>query len=221
MLGIDHQHGRFGSDQPGADPGVSGRQRRGAVCRAEARRSIRMDRANAAAASVRWFEQTGKGTLTPVRGAHDGPEPGTGDTPDLWLCGNRPRKGGAVSADEVCDPLHESGRGTAGLRGQKSRQPERAGNEKDTGTRVQRIRTGRIRAAGGHFRGADLPIPQFGGLPQEEHQLPADAAHANSDRRAAQTATAGSTGLPAHRYCASRETGTASKAFITSMRSTK
>ena len=28
MLGIDHQHGRFGSDEPGADPGVSGRQRR-------------------------------------------------------------------------------------------------------------------------------------------------------------------------------------------------
>src|SRR5262245_21986579 len=37
MLGIDHRHGRFGSHQPGADPGLSGRPRRGAVCRAEAR----------------------------------------------------------------------------------------------------------------------------------------------------------------------------------------
>ena len=27
MLGIDHQHGRYGSDEPGADPGVSGRKR--------------------------------------------------------------------------------------------------------------------------------------------------------------------------------------------------
>ena len=26
MLGIDHQHGRFRSDEPGADPGVSGRR---------------------------------------------------------------------------------------------------------------------------------------------------------------------------------------------------
>ena len=28
MLGIDHQHGRFGSDKPGTDSGVCGGQRR-------------------------------------------------------------------------------------------------------------------------------------------------------------------------------------------------
>src|ERR1035438_10514714 len=39
MLGIDHQHGRFRNHEPGADPGLSGRQRPGAVCRATARRS--------------------------------------------------------------------------------------------------------------------------------------------------------------------------------------
>jgi hypothetical protein len=33
MLGIDHQHGRFGSDESGADPGVSGGQRRSAFRR--------------------------------------------------------------------------------------------------------------------------------------------------------------------------------------------
>jgi len=31
MLRIDHQDGRFRSDEPGAGPGVSGRQRRGAI----------------------------------------------------------------------------------------------------------------------------------------------------------------------------------------------
>jgi hypothetical protein len=31
MLGINQQHGRFGSDETGAGPGVSGRQRRGAI----------------------------------------------------------------------------------------------------------------------------------------------------------------------------------------------
>jgi len=38
MLGIDHQHGRFRSDEPGAGAGVSGRQRGGGFtgqCRAE------------------------------------------------------------------------------------------------------------------------------------------------------------------------------------------
>src|ERR1039458_7136208 len=36
MLGIDHQHGRFRSEEPGADAGVPGRQWRGAICRATA-----------------------------------------------------------------------------------------------------------------------------------------------------------------------------------------
>jgi hypothetical protein len=35
MLGIDHQHGRFRSDKPGADPGVSGWKRGGEVRRSE------------------------------------------------------------------------------------------------------------------------------------------------------------------------------------------
>ena len=55
MLGIDHQHGRFRSDEPGADSGVSGRQRRGAVCRARARGSVRLGGAE------RWC-----GTSTPA-----------------------------------------------------------------------------------------------------------------------------------------------------------
>jgi hypothetical protein len=33
MLGIDHQHGRHRGHEPGADSGVSGWRRRGAVCR--------------------------------------------------------------------------------------------------------------------------------------------------------------------------------------------
>ena len=38
MLGIDHQHGRHRGQQPGADSGVSGRQRGSAVCRASGAR---------------------------------------------------------------------------------------------------------------------------------------------------------------------------------------
>ena len=52
MLGIDHQHGRFGSDEPGADPGVSGGQRRSSVRRTATRRGVRLDGTDAGAASV-------------------------------------------------------------------------------------------------------------------------------------------------------------------------
>ena len=57
MLGIDHQHGRFRSDEPGTDPGVSGRQRGGAVCGAAPRGGVHMDGTNVGAASVRgsWY----------------------------------------------------------------------------------------------------------------------------------------------------------------------
>src|SRR5471030_3020823 len=41
MLGIDHQHGRFRSGEPGADPGVPGGQRGSAICRATARGGVR------------------------------------------------------------------------------------------------------------------------------------------------------------------------------------
>ena len=43
MLGIDHQHGRFRSDEPGAGPGVSGRKRRSAICGQRAGRNLRLD----------------------------------------------------------------------------------------------------------------------------------------------------------------------------------
>src|ERR1700683_4489676 len=55
MLGIDHQHGRFRSDEPGANPGVPGRQRWSAVRRAATRRGLCLDGADTGAASVRRY----------------------------------------------------------------------------------------------------------------------------------------------------------------------
>src|ERR1700683_5622058 len=42
MLGIDYQHGRHRGHEPGADSGVPGGQRRGAVCRPAARGGVRV-----------------------------------------------------------------------------------------------------------------------------------------------------------------------------------
>src|SRR5215203_6553964 len=56
MLGIDHQHGRQWSNQPGADSGVFERQWRGCICGATAGRGLRLGGADAGATRVRELE---------------------------------------------------------------------------------------------------------------------------------------------------------------------
>src|ERR1700689_5406450 len=108
MLGIDHQHGRFGSDESGADPGVSGGQWRGAFRRTAPRRGIWLDRGDVGAAPVRRPEPAGEGLGAPACSPNDRPESGSGDTTDHQLYRQWAGEGGVVSAGEVCDPLHET-----------------------------------------------------------------------------------------------------------------
>ena len=82
-LGIDHQHGRLRSDEPGAGADRFGRQRRGAICRSVLRENLCLDEANAAAASIPRSEPRAKGSAAPVCGLMVGSQPGTGDTADL------------------------------------------------------------------------------------------------------------------------------------------
>ena len=221
MLGIDHQHERYGIDEPGSDGGVSGRERGDGVHRAAARRGIQMDWAHAGAARVCSAEPWGEGASGRVFGTYDGPEPCSDNTAHSRLHRHRCSEGGGLSAYEVRNPLHQTGRGSSGVHRQESRQSERAGDKPHSGTRVQRIRPGRVPAPGGHFGGADLPVPQLGGLPQEEYQLPADAAH--GDPESANGASRARRGVPG--FCAStpyiRATGTESRVSITSTRWTK
>jgi hypothetical protein len=162
MLGIDHQHGRFGSDEPGADPGVSGRQRRSAVCRTAPRRGIRLDGGTLVRHEYAGLGRTEKGWCAEYVARMTGLSRAQ-VTRLITSYADSGRVKAAPYQREVRDPLHESRRGTAGLCRQVPRQPERAGDKTDTGARVQRIRPGRVRATGGHFRGADLPVPQLGG----------------------------------------------------------
>src|SRR5688572_11016657 len=53
MLGIDYQHGRFGSDEPGTDPGIFGSEQRGSIFGTAASRGIRVGGANAGTPRVR------------------------------------------------------------------------------------------------------------------------------------------------------------------------
>src|ERR1700726_4131045 len=53
MLGIDSPHGRFQTDEPGADPGVSERQWGGRVSGREQSRGVRLDRGERGASGLR------------------------------------------------------------------------------------------------------------------------------------------------------------------------
>ena len=191
MLGIDHQHGRFRSGEPGADPGVFGGEREvrfAGLRRAEVYAWVERTLVRHEYASL---GRAGKGLVRQYVGADDGVEPGASDAADRGASQDGPGEGGRVSAHEVRHTLHGGRRGLAGLRGQGAWESERSGDQADSGARVHRLWPGGVRAAGGDFGGADLPIPQLGRLSQAQHQLSADAAHGDSDWRTAQAAAAG------------------------------
>jgi hypothetical protein len=126
-----------------------------------------------------------------------------------------------VSAAQVRRPLYQGGCGVASLRRPQPRQSERAGNQTHPPARVQRIRPSGVRTHGPNLGGADLSVPQLGGLPQEQSQLPADQA----PRRFPSGNGASRARRAAPDICGStrciKATKTASRDCITSMRSTK
>ena len=158
MLGIDHQDGRFRSDKPGADPGVSGGKRwNSAVRRTAPPGSVRLDRTNPRASSIRYVEAAGKGFSPPVCGLHDGAQPGSSRPSDPTLSRARPRKGGYLPAPEVPVTLHQTGHRVAGVCRPESRQPQRSRDQAHSPTRVWRLRPSCVRASGADLGGADLP----------------------------------------------------------------
>ena len=63
MLGIDHQHADIGTIEPGADPGVFGRQRGGRIRGAEAGGGVRLGEPDAAAARYEELKRSGRGLV--------------------------------------------------------------------------------------------------------------------------------------------------------------
>jgi hypothetical protein len=166
MLGIDHQHGRFGSSEPGADAGVLGGEWGGSIYRPAAGRDVPLGGTDAGAARVRQSGASGQGIGAAVCDAAD-----RGASPDGTS------EGGRVSTQQVRGALHVNRRGVAGLRGQSARESQRSGDPADTGARVRRLWPARLPAASPDLGGADLPIPKLVRLSQAQHQLSADAAH--------------------------------------------
>ena len=131
-----------------------------------------MDGADTGAASVRSSGAARERSGEPVYGPDDGSEPGAGDAADHQYAESGRVKAAPYRRSEVRRPVTRGGHGTAGVGGRGARKPERAGDAEDTVARVSANSPGRVRAAGGHFRGAYLQLAQLGAVPQAEHQLP-------------------------------------------------
>jgi hypothetical protein len=203
MLGIDHQYGRLEDRQPGADPGVSGRQRRGAVRRAATGGGLRLGPTHPGAARICRPRQAQQGAGASLPGAPDRSEPRPDHAPDRAAGAYRTSERSHVPAAAVSHAIHGLRRQPSGVRRPGARKSERSCHAAHPRTGIQRVQTGGLRAAVGDLSGAPLPTAQHAGLSQAQRQLPADAAGACANRRAAQTATAGRTGFSAHRHGAS------------------
>ena len=220
MLGIDHQHGRYRSHEPGTDPSLPGRQWRSAVYRPAARRGVWLGRENAGSAPVYELGQARQGIGPAIPLADDGIESSADHAVDCVATPHGAGDSGCLSADQVCHALQRCGRQSAGLRRQGAREPKRTGDVPNPGTRVQRLRASSVCAAGIDLGGAPLPAAERRGLSGTQYQLSAHTANADSDWRAAQTATARRTGIPVSTPCI-RAINKDAKASITSMPSTK
>ena len=118
---------------------------------------------DAGAASVRGAEPGGKGTGAAIFGLMTGLSRAQVTRSDHRLCAERAGEGGGLSADGS-SPRATRQRDVELLAyvDKAHGEPERTGDETDPGARVQRIRPGRVRAAGGDLGGAALPIAQLG-----------------------------------------------------------
>ena len=139
MLGIDHQHGRQWSNQPGADSGVFERQWRGCICGATAGRGLRLGGADAGATRVRELEACEQGIGPTIHGADDRNEPGATNATDRQLRQDGEGEAGKVSTQEIRQSLHGVGCDSIGIRGQGTREPEWASDQAIASRILRRI----------------------------------------------------------------------------------
>src|ERR1700675_2450577 len=82
MLGIDHQHGRYRSGEPGADPGVFGGERGGSIRGAATWGGLRVGGADAGSARIRGPGPRGQRSGAEIHRTNDGVKPRAGDAAD-------------------------------------------------------------------------------------------------------------------------------------------
>jgi hypothetical protein len=221
MLRVDHQHGRFTNDQPGVDPGVPGGQRRDAVCRPAPRGYVPLGGANPPSTPVRQPETGRERIAATVHRTDGGLRPRPGHPVAHSLQRDRPCESRGLSTHPVRHDLHAGRFGSVGLRRPGACEPQRASHASDPGTGVPRIRSGSLPTVSHDLGGAPLPPEKHLRIPPTQHHLPADQAHGDSHRGAAQAPIERSAWVPAHRHRAPRGTRLAAKGCITSMLSTR
>ncbi len=136
---------------------------------------------------------------------------GAGDAVDRRVYRERARQGKVVSAQEIRCPLHQRRCAFAGpcrsksWKSEWSRRPDGFCSANTASTVRQASSTAHCRRSRWRrFTGSAIPED----LPETwQYDLPADAPHADTDRRAAQTEAGRTSGISAHRHRASGRSG--------------
>src|SRR5437588_2543807 len=101
MLGIDHQHGRRRETEPGADPGLGGGQRRGAIPVPGPGGVVRVGEPYIEPAGLRPAETRWQRTGATLHCQDDRIKPGPGSTLDSVLPGRRPSEPGTLARHSI------------------------------------------------------------------------------------------------------------------------
>src|ERR1700692_1673272 len=139
MLGIDHPHGRRKEVEPGADPGISGREPRSSLSGQRAGGVIRVGGADSARAWLWRPEAQQQGTGAALYRQDDGPETSTSDAPGGALSERWGGAPAALPAPPFCEPLHGRRCRTAGGGGRGTPELEWAGHAKDSAAGLSRL----------------------------------------------------------------------------------
>lgn len=99
---------RFRGGEPRADPGIPGRQQRGAVGRRTGARKYTGGGTDTGATPVRQSEAAWQGFGSELHHPNDGAEPGAGDAANPGLSRDRAGESDVLTTDQVHHALHRA-----------------------------------------------------------------------------------------------------------------
>ena len=195
-----NSHGQRGRSHRVPDSGVPQGQSGNRFYRAKQSRSVPVHPAISGGAGIRVQGQEAARSGAGVPRQNYRLERATDDATHSPVPARRRRRGRGVPPAAVSDQVHQPGCGAAGGSRPGARLAERAGDGAHPRTGVRAVRQGRVCAPGGAFGVAPVQPEGERALPQAGGAVEADATERHTDRGAAQTRSARTSGLCAGRH---------------------
>src|SRR5712691_273868 len=192
------------SADPRTDPRVPAGQRSHRVPRPKPGRFVRLGRARVGGPGVRRARQEAERSGAGLHRQGDGIEPAPGDAIDPQIPRRRSGRNGAIPAAALPGEIHQPRRGAAGRSGSRARLAERAGDGVHYAARTPGVRQCRVCAPGEDLGGASVQPERQRRVPQAGGEMGADPSDSHQHRGAAQTGSARTARLSAHRHRAPR-----------------